>query len=436
MIQLEGRTTADVDEFMLRLGHVKTVCWRAVEADGVRHRLERDLAEVLTNATEVPAAAVGWVGQYLLKKRLCRVNAAPKEDGESGRRYDNLILEVENGQARALRDVEAPTSPPAIWWQDWCLAQPGVRSHLGSVGVGTKSSSKTPISHIVDWAGTLGLLSRSGQPSSEAHLLAELSFGILAEDQNDNPYIIGAESAVLLSSIAQEDSDIFTRLLSRLAQYPGVLDKGAAADCFMETVEALDDEADSARYLTPRQSFQLTGQLRDLKRAAHRSKSSKAVNSTVWHRTASRMESYVDLGFLRKGAGSDDDKFKYVYEKTPLLTRVVESFDAVDTIDEWLEWKMAECLYGVSTKEPLGRDELRTVLPRLVAAIRSPAAVPINALALGIVVLASKQGRPIHLGTARESIERLAKEHEDVGRLARGSSGQRSEYVNLNLRKL
>jgi hypothetical protein len=157
----------------------------------------------------------------------------------------------------------------------------------------------------------------------------------------------------------------------------------------------------------------------------------------VWHRTSSRFESYVDLGLLQKGAGSEDEKFDYVYQPTEVLRRVVASFETTQTIDEWLDWRMVECLYGkVARQEHLTRDELRKVLPPIVTAIRAPAAISINALALGIVVDAVRRGAPIHLGTARESIEHLAKEHEDVGRLARGSSGQRPEYVNLNMQRL
>src|SRR5262245_28942078 len=117
---------------MLRLGHLKVVSWVSSQSNGARHRLERELAKLLTEPTSVRGPAVAWVAKYLQKKHLCAIRSSSRAADDSGsgsqHRYDGLVVDVDPAGELSLGVVDSADPEPNIWWQDWCLSQPEVRS--------------------------------------------------------------------------------------------------------------------------------------------------------------------------------------------------------------------------------------------------------------------------------------------------------------------
>ena len=75
MIPLEGRVLAGLDEFMLRLGHLKVLCAVAVDVGGSWSRIEREYAKFLTDLIVVPDEEIEQVQYQLDPPRLGRRRA-------------------------------------------------------------------------------------------------------------------------------------------------------------------------------------------------------------------------------------------------------------------------------------------------------------------------------------------------------------------------
>ena len=253
-----------------------------------------------------------------------------------------------------------------------------------------------------------------------------------------NPYVLGSDRILLGTVLLALDVDIFSRLTVALRTAAWPLKKRGATSLFADTMARLVDEADRSPHLSPRQKFHLTAQLRELERATRKKRGRTAEGSTTWHRTASRLETYVDLGILTKGGEDPRERFEYAYHPTPILSGLAESLQSESDPVEWLEVHLVACLLGRQTRqEPLGLDEMREPLMRLVTTIRSPTtSYPIHALATGLATLLADTERPISLRCGRASLEELARSHPELARLARGTSGQRAEYVTLDVRKI
>src|SRR5205807_9931343 len=125
MIELEGRMLAGLDEFMLRLGHLKVLCAAAADVGGSWFRVRREAAKILTRPVLVPADAFSLVANYLRRKRLCSFKQGDDKaetPGESGKyRYPNLVVQSDEEGLHLISSV----GEPEIWWQDFCLASPG-----------------------------------------------------------------------------------------------------------------------------------------------------------------------------------------------------------------------------------------------------------------------------------------------------------------------
>lgn len=434
MIRLTGRVMHGLDEFMLRTGHLKIVSNVATEMGGVRHRVERTAAEVFTSFREVPSAQLAHLAEYLEIKHLCEVENGDDKRERSQYRYPDLIVaETSSGRSVCSRTGEQV----AVWWQDLCFCDPRLPSMVGSVTTKGKSGSKTGLSHVFDWAEGLGLLSTSGQSTPMARLLAKLHGKTCGMEWLENPYILGLDKLVLGVVVITSDLDIFSRFITRLAEGTFPLKKRSAARLFASTVVDLVEEADHAAYLGPRPRFHIGDLLRDLRKSARRNDVELGDTSISWHRAASRLETYVDLGFLAKDERSALEKYEYIYYPTPLLAGVARSLEECADPDEWVETRLIEALLGHPTVDaPLDLDRVGKLLPPILRAMHvASTALPIDVVAIGIVQSAAEEGHFMSLGTGRLTVEELAKKHSDVARLARGSRGQRAEFITIDPRR-
>jgi len=420
---------------MLRTGHLKVVSNVAAEVGSARHRVERQAAEVFTSITEVPSTEAKRIAEYLEFKHLCASEKEKEDDrARSKYRYSDLVV-GKNDEGHYVRSLSG--GPPAVWWQDFCLSDPRSRSMVGSVTAGGKAGSKTGLSHVFDWAESVGLISTSGQPTPIGRLLAKLTGKAHGLDWQDNPYILNAEKVLLGRVLIGSDLDVFSRFIRHLAASSFPLKKRSAARLFASTVVDLVEEVDRGAYLGPRQRFLIDELMRDLRKSARRNDMSLGDTSISWHRAASRLETYVDLGFLVKEQGLESHKYEYVYYRTELLAQVAQSVEEGTDPEEWIEDRLAAAIFGRTTADgALPVEELESLLPPILSAMRvASTAVPIDAVAVGLVQLAAERGVYLSLGAGRRSIEELAKQHPEIARLARGTRGERAEFVTIDPRR-
>ena len=93
MIVLEGRLLAGLDEFMLRLGHLSSLCAVAAEVRGSWSRVERELAGALTADVVVPddlPKIVDVARQSANRQQLHSVNLIPQESPHPGINANDL----------------------------------------------------------------------------------------------------------------------------------------------------------------------------------------------------------------------------------------------------------------------------------------------------------------------------------------------------------
>lgn len=140
---LEGRVLPNLDEFMLRLGHLTVASTVSAEIGPNLYRITEELAGKLTCPCEIPEHMLPSVSAYLLKKNLCQSSG---EGAAGNSRYPGLKLDLAAGEPML---VVEPNQKVSIWWQDYMLAQPAVASRVGAITVRAKSGSKSGLSHIL-----------------------------------------------------------------------------------------------------------------------------------------------------------------------------------------------------------------------------------------------------------------------------------------------
>ena len=442
MIALQAAILGGLDEFMLRLGHLSSLCALAAELRGTWARTERELGNALTEFVVVPDELAKPVAAYLKMKRLCAIQggsaAEPGEDPDY--RYPELIVMSDEVGDRL---VSEQGDAPKVWWQDLCLASPGVRSRVGAVTIGrSKSGSKTGVSHLTDWAHLLNLATNSGELSAEGHLIASLGRLRVNDHWVQNPYVVGTERLVFAHLLFSSDFDVFSRLVPNLVTQGTPIKRQSGAQVFARTVSEIVDEAENAKYLSGQQVYRITQHLRDLESAGKKGGLDKGIgaSSTAWHRAASRLESYVDLGLLEKGRNSTAELYEYVYFPTPALQRASDSLreSSADNGETWLEEHLAHVLFGgTSFVEKLDPQLLLSLIPSATAALNRPASVvPLSPIALAVVWLLKERGIDCSTATARRALEALAREQPEFARLSRGSSGERAEFISFTPKAL
>jgi hypothetical protein len=430
MIELEGRMISGLDEFMLRLGHLSVLCACAAKVGSSWFRITRETAKVLMRPIPVPLESESYIADYLRRKGLCRVGQAPKSKSRSQYRYPDLVVDADSN---SLVSTSA-TARPEIWWQDFCLASPGVESRVGAITVAAKSGSKTGLSHITDWAQFVSLLNRAGELSPIGRVVTKL--GSEKIEEFSNPYHIGPERIGFAFLILGADLDCFSRLAPKLLAATAPIRKSNGAKLFADAIKEIADEARTATYLSAGRTNHLYENLRDLENASRRGKKPLGSTSTAWHRTSSRLETYTDLGLLEKAKGGEEERFEYVYYPTQALERTVNSLTKAENARHWLEHFLVFALYGQDDAELL-EDQLFADLPVVVSSLARPTGpVPIDAVAVGLVLRSCERGNPISIASARNAIENLAVSRSEIARLSRGGFGERAEFVSLDIKRL
>lgn len=419
-----------LDEFMLRLGHLKVMCNVACEVGSSWFRIERETAKALTQPVRIASSDESSIAQYLKKKRLCpscdKLREKPNREVEDFR-YPALCFE-EEGEDLILRSAVHETQ---IWWQDWCLADNAVRSRVGAITVDAKAGSKTGISHVIDWAQLVNLITRAGDVSSIGRLITNLS------KDAANPYVINFDAIPLAYVLLDADFDMFSRFAPNLLRADVPIRKRDATTLFATTLSELALEAREARYLSTGRKNVLYKNMRDLEGAARRAKKNLDATSTAWHRASSRLETYVDIGMLEKTPGGAHAKFEYVYYPTDALTRAVSTLEKAKDQREWLERHLIAALFASTNDTTIAESELVQLLPEVIATLSRPTGpLPIETLCLGIAWIFAERRTPISLFAVRESIERLAHQRSDLARLSRGAFGDRAEFISIDIREL
>jgi len=436
MIELGGRMLAGLDEFMLRLGHLKVLCAVAADVGSSWFRINREAAKVLTRLVPIPTNELESVAEYLRRKRLCpfaQVGANEHKPKESvNYRYPDLAVESDEEGLH----IRSSLGHSQIWWQDLCLASPSIPSRVGAITISGKAGSKTGLSHISDWAQVVGLIGRAGEVSPIGRLIINLRPSDIRD--HSNPYIIGFERIALAFTIIGADIDCFSRLAPKLLGAHAPIRKSEGTELFAATVEEIAQEAREARYLSVGRKNKLHKNLRDLENAARRGSHELGSTSTAWHRASSRLETYVDIGLLEKGRGGEGERFEYVYYPTSALERAVQSLEMAKDGRDWLEKHLTFVLFAEEGSESsLGVGELLVDLPDITNALARPTGpLPIDAVAIGLVWLCAERSQTLSISAARDALERLAHTRPEVARLSRGGFGDRAEFISLDVRKL
>ncbi len=425
-MRVEGRALHGLDEFMLRLGHLTVLCQAAVTAGGSAHRFTKTAEKKLTEFVPVAESDLDNVIRYLRAKRLCpEENDDPADDDRLEFRYPDLRLAKKDG----LYALEATGSGVRIMWQDLCLAAEGVRSRVGAITIQAKRGSKTGLSHIIDWATSLELINSSGLPAARGQLLAK--FRSASKQNPDNPYILGNERLIFAELLLGGDADVFFALAHSLGREKGPIKKREATQHYVDAIQKIVEAAEKARNLSNRQRHSLFALWRDLRRGAKGEV--LAGTSTAWHRAASRFETYVDLGLLRKGDGDESERYEYKYYISDAIRHARDTLAQSPDSEMWVRDHLADVLLGTTcSAAPIAASELIRFLPHIMQPLARPTApLPIDTLAAGLVWLCADLGHPITFGAARRSLEELATGHPDIARLSTGSTS-RPEYISIS----
>jgi len=430
VIPLVGAALTGLDEWMQRVGQLQVICGAAAEVEGTQ-RIARVAAEILCHPVALEPTEFGRFATFARLKRLAQVSKGDPVGTAPSRskfRYPHLVVRSDlNGD-----HLEVVVHPPEVWAQDYWMSQPGVRSRTGGVTVSGRVGSKTGIDHLLQWAQKAGLLTRVGQLSPTGRLLSTWA---KPEGQQENPY--WGSPAILVAGfcLVRADLDVFSRLIPRLQTLEAPFGKKEGASIFGETVIDIAAEADADRAMSSGRRRTVHELLRDLKRAARRSRSRDALGATAtaWHRAVSRLETYVDLGLLTKVHGRSDHSFKYKYSPTPALERTASSLQVGSEATTWVEHDFFYCLFDLTRPkwEP-GHADLLAIIPLIARHLkRGRAPLPIEAVGLAMVVAADAAGSNLSLSEGRELIRALAETHPGRVSLMRGERGERAEFVSL-----
>jgi hypothetical protein len=370
---------------------------------------------------------------YLAEKELCRVvedEGSPSSDRDY--RYPALTVSIQSGDHHLS---VAPGENKAVWWQDLCLSSPDVRSRVGAVTINKgKSSSKTGLSHIMDWVRILNLATHSGELSAEGHLIASLGRFRAYEAWIRNPYVIGVEKIIYAYQLLSADLDVFQRLTHFLLAQNSPIRKQSGTLSLIKTVAQISEEAEHGQ-LTTQQIYRLSQHIRDLDVQGERSAAEKATSgSTAWHRTASRLEMYVDLGLLEKGRGSARELYEYVYYPTHALHRAQEATeDTTVSGSDWVDKHLMWILFGgTRPASAASTADVLEAVPQAVNALgRAANVLPLSSLSLGISCILHDRDIACSIASIRNVLEGIAKENPSLARLSRGSSGERPEFISF-----
>lgn len=441
-MRLEGRIALGLDEFMLRLGHLKVLTSILKKTYGNRARIARHLAETLTLPVPVGEDELRDFGEYLVKKRLCVVVDAggTETPPHSKARYSHLRVTLD--ASNAVVSVAQGQGPLKAWFQDLAIASRNTRSKVGAVTADTREiTNKTGVSHLVDWALIAGIANRRLGLTAAGRALSIVCDQVAVKStssQGHNPYVIGPERLALAWLLFMTDGDVLTRLMIRLAALDG-LGKTEAMELAVEIYKDLREEANrSGASVTVTSARAVRDFQKDLGLPSRASSRTEKLSSTVWHRVSSRLESLTDLGLLEKSDSAGTPRqFDYYYKPTDSLRNAVDHLQGAASPTEWVDVHLAEVLVFPApmaadrASGPVGRDVLDAL--RL---CQGPTGVHIDSFAVVAASLALMNGNSVSLGESRERLIKAALKYPELIRLSRGYTGSRAEFASIALGKL
>jgi hypothetical protein len=441
MIRLQGSGLLGLDEWMLRIGHLKVVAEAARQEGSGLRRVKECVKQILTERVVITHERYQEIGDYLCEKRLAQVADSADEftqDPPASLRYPDIgVLKRGNAATLVTIDGQADNKNIRIWQQDSWLASSDILSRTGAVSFEGKSGSKTGLDHVLDWALMADLIAKTGELTPEGELLA--NYHPLGEGSSRvNPYAVSSDRMITGFQLVSRDVDVFSRFLCHLARFTSeTITKSDGARLFAAAVSELCDEADKAHYLSSGQRYAIFEHLRDLEHAARRSRDRKepGETSTAWHRASSRLETYVDLGILKKTGSRSDCRYKYQYYRSEHFDKLVTSMEELSEPRDWIEGPFFKLFTGCNDyAAALPVDEFKEALwqiRRLLSRPRAP--LPISAVSLWIAVMGAERGLGTSVTAARRLIYETAISEPALLRLSRGGHGEREEYVSVRL---
>ncbi len=441
MTEITGRVLLGLDEFKLRLGHLSLICELAKVERVSSHKLAHRLVERLTQPVPLAAADFNMVGEYLERKKLCADLGKPSVPGKStlGYRYRDIgYRKATMGNTYVVETVRKSQTDPSIWFQDYCLAQPATRSRVGAITDKGKAGSKTGISHILDWAEDIDLVSRSGIASPIAELIAcERQVGEQGVSFS-NPYVLGAEVIPLSYAFVTADFDLFAQLVKLLPSVTGTLTRRDATNLYIKAVSLLTDKAETAKNLSSTQTRPIYSLWRDLAKATKKGKADDLYTKTAWHRASSRFETLTDLGFLSKTDHARDDRYHYRYRITEKARVAAESLSSASTAAEWFDKSFLQAIRGLKVNvDPVSLDLLIAHLPPVIRALKRPTApLPMVAVVLGLAMQLTHTGNEYSIGSLRQGLRQLAVNYPTIARVSRGTTADSAGLIYFDVPKL
>ncbi len=426
-----------LDEFMLRLGHISVAVVAAEEVGAYRHRIVRRFEEIVTKPTKV-SSHDQQLADYLAAKGLCAISGATKKyEQDRGKpkppRYPDLIL---CGSEKAFTIGSISGRTPEVWWQDFCIASPNVRSRVGAITTKGRAGSKTGTSHVMDWAEFLEFLDSSGRATMLGRVLSSaLGLSDTSRLEGQNPYILGDEKIFFAYQFLVTDFDFLVALLPALAASSEPITKSSGSKLLVTVVQALygglDRNASTARVNAIRSLY------RDAMKKG-RGSELEPNYATAWHRISSRLEMLVDIGLLCKGLDGPSELYAYKYYCTPAIRSLAKSIGEARSALSFAEEHFSEwCFQRSSDGTSLSQQQLLDVLPSAVHTMKaSVGSLPLDILILAVCHKLQEHGQATNLLSIKEAIRQLAIDRPNVARLERGTGGASGDYVFIERRAL
>lgn len=441
-MKLEGRIATGLDEFMLRLGHLKVLLDLLATGSGNRQRLARRLAEELTQLVAVPPAQMQDVGRYLANKELSHVTSweGTSKSPRPKARYKHLRvhLSVDGGIERIVDDRSS--SPARIWFQDLAIADSRTRSKVGAVTTDREQiTNKSGVSHLIDWAVILGVATKRLGLTTVGRTLKSLRDKVESDEAHGgtrNPYVIGAERVVFLWLLAQVDGDVLIRLLPVLAGSDEIV-KSEAMEMMLSLAAAIQDDLNKNRNGMSNTGLRVLRSLKEdlgtlMPSRARRSKPS----STVWHRISSRLEALTDVGLLEKTDKQGvPHHFEYYYRPTAALRVACDSLRDAVSIQDWAANHIVD-FTATSLGVELTNDGCEPELFDAALLTTGQTGIHIDSFAIAAGTLALARGKRLTIARARQALEDLATRHPEIARLSRGYVGSGAEFASVIVSKL
>lgn len=427
-MQPEGRVVLGLDEFMLRLGHLKILLTILAGTSGNRARITRRLAEELTRPVQVTKADAAHVADYLLKKGLCSVLdvSGNARHPRSGARYSQLAVQLDANNHPV--EIKSPSSAPEIWFQDWAISDPRTASKVGAVTVDTREiTNKSGVSHLVDWAVVIGAANSRLGLTALGRTAARLTT-LLRGDEN--PYVLGAERLAFAALLFTADGDVLLPLIIRTAGLRE-LTKATAVETMLATASDL-----AAGRSDERSSNRATRAIQDLRKdlgetSSRRNRAaSRRPSSSVWHRVSSRLEALTDLGLMTKTDPSGKDRqYEYYYRATPALTAIAASAKSAASASDWTQKHLAQAFAPEGAT--IGDEGCEAEFHAAATLVQGPTGIHIDSLAVAASTLALAQGKHLPLDQVRRRLTNLAGAKPGTIALSRGYSGSRAEFASI-----